>query len=363
MRDARYWQRTHAAHSSPSTMTNSISKLALLPYALIALLAAAPLLASAAFLAGGGAGFSPELPSFHSVVPNAPTTPALDKSKSATASFNWAGYAAQGQFSGVSGAWHVPQISAEGQDIAADATWVGIGGVGTTDLIQAGTQATIENGAVAYRAWYELLPGYMMFVPLNVSAGDKVSASITEAGAGRWNIDITDQTNDKLYATNVAYDSSQSSVEWIEERPSTDAGTLLPLDDFGSVDWQSATAVGLNGEPIAAADAGVRPITMYGLDGTELAAPSALNADGSFSIQRESLQPPVQSAIQPSSPAQPPYIIILQIIPPTGPAPAAPAISPSSSSVSESVTQSSANGTHGEYSVYVDGKLVEHKSW
>src|SRR5579862_3178597 len=58
-------------------------------------------------------------------------------------SSNWAGYAAQGgTFTGVTGTWTVPAPTADATTtyatrIAADATWVGIGGVSTRNLIQA----------------------------------------------------------------------------------------------------------------------------------------------------------------------------------------------------------------------------------
>ena len=71
---------------------------------------------------------------------------------------NWAGFAATGgTFTAVSGAWTVPNVSA-GSTPGADATWVGIGGVGTTDLIQAGTDSTVQGGRVVYTAWMETLP-------------------------------------------------------------------------------------------------------------------------------------------------------------------------------------------------------------
>src|SRR5262249_9163260 len=56
-----------------------------------------------------------------SPAPSPSTTTGTDQSE------NWSGYAATGgTFTGVSGAWTVPQVS--GTTGAADATWVGIGG-------------------------------------------------------------------------------------------------------------------------------------------------------------------------------------------------------------------------------------------
>src|SRR6185503_10225868 len=63
-------------------------------------------------------------------------------------STNWSGYAATGgTYTSVTGTWTVPTVSAT--TAGADATWVGIGGINSTDLIQAGTEATVSGGEVS----------------------------------------------------------------------------------------------------------------------------------------------------------------------------------------------------------------------
>src|SRR5436309_15315674 len=53
---------------------------------------------------------------------------------------NWSGYVATNKtFTSVTGTWIVPQVT-PGSSSAADATWVGIGGLNRSDLIQSGTQ-------------------------------------------------------------------------------------------------------------------------------------------------------------------------------------------------------------------------------
>ena len=51
----------------------------------------------------------------------------------------------------MSGSWTVPNVTPSNSD-AADATWVGIGGVSTSDLIQAGTDVNVQSGQVIYTA-------------------------------------------------------------------------------------------------------------------------------------------------------------------------------------------------------------------
>jgi len=210
---------------------------------------------------------------------------------------NWAGYAATGDnFTAVEGTWVVPTVSA-GRAAAADATWVGIGGVTSHDLIQAGTEATVESGQVTYAAWVEMLPQASQPVPLSVSAGDTVSVAIAQQADKTWKISIRDTTTGQSYEKTVTYQSSTSSAEWIEESPAVGRRALLPLDNFGTVRFTKAAAV-QNGQQVTIAEAHAQAITMSGRTGQPLAQPSALGSDGaSFSVNRtDATAPPVVPA-------------------------------------------------------------------
>jgi hypothetical protein len=215
-----------------------------------------------------------------------PVAPVAPAGAGQSQSRNWAGYAATaGTFTAVSGTWTVPNVSA-GSTPAADATWVGIGGVSSTDLIQAGTDATVQGGQVSYSAWVETLPQASQTVPLSVSAGDSVSVSITQQPDGTWQILIRDATTGQSYQKNVTYSSSRSSAEWVEESPAAGRRVLLRLDNFGTVTFTSATTVE-DGQQRTIAQAGGQSITMYNASQQPLAQPSALSADGaSFSVTR-----------------------------------------------------------------------------
>ncbi len=199
---------------------------------------------------------------------------------------NWAGYAATGgTFTAVSGTWTVPNVSA-GSTPAADATWVGIGGVSSTDLIQAGTDATVQGGQVIYTAWVETLPQASQTVPLTMSAGDSVSVSITQQPDATWQIVIRNGTTGQSYQKSVTYASSRSSAEWVEESPAAGRRMLLPLDNFGTVTFTGASTVE-GGQQRTIAQAGGQSITMLNTAGQPLAQPSALGTDGiSFSVTR-----------------------------------------------------------------------------
>jgi hypothetical protein len=216
----------------------------------------------------------------------APTPVAPVAPGAAGQSRNWAGYAATGgSFTAVSGTWAVPTVSA-GRTPAADATWVGIGGIRARDLIQAGTDATVQSGQVRYTAWVELLPQASQPVPLAVGAGDTVNVSITQQTDETWQIRIRNTTTGQSYEKIVTYQSSRSSAEWIEESPVAGRRTLLPLDNFGTVKFTGATTVE-DGQQRTIAQAGGQAITMSSRTEQPLAQPSALGRYGtSFSVRR-----------------------------------------------------------------------------
>jgi hypothetical protein len=198
---------------------------------------------------------------------------------------NWAGYAAiDGTFTAVSATWDVPQFAPD-SPAGADATWVGIGGVRGSDLVQAGTQETVSGrGVTQYQAWVETLPQPSRPVPLPINAGDSVTVSLEQQGQAQWRIAFANNTSGKSYQLTVQYASSLSSAEWVEEAPSARRGRLLPLDVFGSVTFTQASAV-KDGQVVSIAQAGGRAITMISQVGQALARPSGLGDDGgSFSV-------------------------------------------------------------------------------
>jgi hypothetical protein len=202
-------------------------------------------------------------------------------------SANWSGYAATGgTYTAVSGTWTVPQF-APNSPAGADATWVGIGGVNTRDLIQAGTQQTVSgNGATQYQAWVETLPQASHPVPLTVNPGDSISISITQSPQTKneWQVAYTNNTTGQTYQVTENYSSSMSSAEWIEEAPSATRGRQIPLDNFGTIDFSQGSAV-KDGQTVNIADAGAKPITMVARQSRQTAQPSNLGADGgSFTV-------------------------------------------------------------------------------
>jgi hypothetical protein len=203
---------------------------------------------------------------------------------------NWSGYAATGStYTGISGTWTVPQVSASSGASGVGATWVGIGGVTTRDLVQAGTEDSGSGRQNEYQAWIEMLPAASKQVPLAVAPGDSITVSIAEQGAGSqlWQIVMTNNRSGKSYQTSVNYTSSRSSVEWIEEAP-TGRNGILPIDNFGAVSFSESTAI-QNGETVNLDAVGARPISLLNARKQPLAVPSPIGSDGeSFEVERTS---------------------------------------------------------------------------
>jgi hypothetical protein len=212
-------------------------------------------------------------------------------SSSTTTSYtstNWSGYlATAGNYTTVAGSWHATAPTGNGSTTSADSTWIGIGGVTAGDLIQTGTQNTVSaSGQVSTSAFYELLPDYAQTVPgITVTAGDSMSATITETAASQWTISITDNTNGQSYTKSVSYASSNSSAEWIEEDPSYSTHRQIPFDNFGSAAFTSGSTTA-NGNLVNIASANGQPVTMVNSSGQPIATPSALNG-GSFTITQQ----------------------------------------------------------------------------
>lgn len=221
--------------------------------------------------------------------------PQLSLATSTDLSYNWAGYVAQGgsSYTGVTGRWIVPKVASDTR-LSADAAWVGIGGVVSDDLIQAGTQAiALPSGRVSYQAWIERMPDPSVPLPIDIEPGDEVSVDVHQTAPGLWSVTVDNITSGDVYRTQVAYQSSLSSAEWIEEMPASLGGGFIPLDQFGSVRFLSGAAI-VDGAAQTIAQAGGSPLSMINRQGEVLAVTSVLSANGGFIVGRSAAQATLQ---------------------------------------------------------------------
>jgi hypothetical protein len=215
-----------------------------------------------------------------------PPAPQPDAQPGMGTSRNWSGYAARGgTFTSVAATWTVPTLALDGP-FGADATWVGIGGVRSDDLIQAGTQQSVSGaGTVTYQAWVETLPDPSRAVPLTVLPGDSVSISVDQQDGDQWLISFVNLTTGQSLQRTLQYASRLSSAEWIEEAPFA-RRRVLPISEFGKVTFTTGSAV-RDGQSMTIADLNARPISLVDQNGRTLAVPSPLEPDGaSFTVSR-----------------------------------------------------------------------------
>ena len=208
-------------------------------------------------------------------------------------SSNWSGYfsATSGtKYTAVYGSWTADSPTSSGSTTSYDGTWIGIGGITSTDLIQAGVNNSVTSaGAISTQVFYETLPSpAKTIVGFKVLPGDTIIVSIVESATNSWTITIQDTTQKETYTNTVNYTSSLSSAEWIEEDPSQTNGQLYPLDNFGTVNFYQTTATA-NGSSNNLTQLNANSITMVNSTGATVAQPSVIGSDNaSFSVQYKS---------------------------------------------------------------------------
>ena len=218
---------------------------------------------------------------------------ALNSGSGNGTSYNWAGYVASGGgFTSITSSWNVSQAISPIAN-TAEATWIGIGGVSSSDLIQAGTQTIINSsGQTTYQAFYEILPSDSIIIPVTINPGDSVTATLTQQSTSQWYVYFIDNTNGQNYQTTLSYNSSLSTAEWIEEMP-TNANTnsFIPINNFGTRNFYNASTI-RNGISQNLLQANSQPLTMMNSNQQALVTVSAIGSDGSsFTAGRTSVAP------------------------------------------------------------------------
>jgi serine/threonine protein kinase len=193
---------------------------------------------------------------------------------------NWSGYATTGgtdAFNSVSANWTEPTANCDDSGTEYAAFWVGLDGFNSDSVEQTGTDSDCDGGTPDYYGWYEMYPADPVYFNNPVYPGDSMSASVVFTGTGTYTLTLTDNTQgwtQQEVENEVGLDNS--SAEVITEAPSTEDGPL-PLADFGTVDYATAT---VNGQYIGALDP--TQIIMVGQSGDQLDTTSSLDNYGDF---------------------------------------------------------------------------------
>ena len=203
----------------------------------------------------------------------------------AATSQNWAGYATAGQpgtFTSVSASWTQPAVTCAAQQTFSS-FWVGLDGDGTQTVEQTGTEADCNNGVPSYQGWFEMFPNAPVFYNNGVAPGDAMSASVVANGGGAFTLALADQTQGWTQITNQTSAAAQlGSAEIIAEAPS-DTNSVLPLSNFGTVNFSNAA---ITNAPLGNANAA--GLTMVSAGGVTEATPSAITNRSAFSITWDS---------------------------------------------------------------------------
>ena len=187
-----------------------------------------------------------------------------------------------GSLTSVSSSWAQPAVTCGATDTFSS-TWVGLDGDGTPTVEQTGTEADCAGGVASYQGWYEIFPNAPVFFANPVQPGDAMSASVMSAGDGTFTLTLTDGTQGWTQTTKQAEPGAQlGSAEVIAEAPSN--GAVLPLADFGTVNFANAT---VDDAPIGDS-ANLSELTMESGSGVALATPSTLTAGNAFSSLSDS---------------------------------------------------------------------------
>ena len=206
----------------------------------------------------------------------------VNAANAATTSQNWAGYASAdnaGTFTSVSASWSQPAVTCTATDTFAS-FWVGLDGDGTNSVEQTGTEADCSGGNAVYQGWFEMFPAAPVFYNNPVQPGDAMSASVVANGGGAFTLTLADSTQGWTQNTNQTLNTAQlGSAEVIAEAPSSGNGTVLPLSNFGTVNFTAVTA---DNAPIG--NENPDSLTMVSGNNVTEATPSALTGGNAFSV-------------------------------------------------------------------------------
>ena len=209
-------------------------------------------------------------------------------------STNWSGYAVTGtSFTKALGSWVVPSVNCSVTPNTYSSFWVGTDGWTSSSVEQTGTDSDCNGSSPSYYAWYEFYPNPSYLISsVPVSPGNVISAQVTYSGS-KFTITLTNETTGKSYSKSATVRSAKrTSAEWIAEAPCcTNAGGILPLSDFGTVDFgedhtgvgstNDATASGVSGAISAFGGNVYESIMVNGTTGANESVPSSLSSDGS----------------------------------------------------------------------------------
>lgn len=225
--------------------------------------------------------------------PGLPVSPAVARGYRITAageirktSIGWAGYAVRtgGPHTQVSASWRVPAIRCTRANANAS-FWAGLGGIKTTSIEQAGTQALCRSGLPVYGSWWQLYPRPAVPAGIPVHPGDLITAQVTITSGTTVAIDLSNLSTGlvRTRITRRVPGAQQNSAEIIAEQS---GDTIGPLSDFGAVTF---TAARIDRRPLG--QAGAYTLDMVDPAGHLRAIPGPITNGETFTIRATQSSP------------------------------------------------------------------------
>jgi hypothetical protein len=211
-------------------------------------------------------------------------------------STNWSGYAAFKSgltFTDVKGSWKQPTASCPTSKKSLAAFFVGIDGYNSSTVEQIGTDSDcLGSNQPSYYAWYELYPNPVVYLSTSsyrVRPGDTLTAEVSASGS-TFTLKLHSSRGWTYQTSKSVSGAHKSSTEWVAEAPSRcspGACTVLPLTNFGTINFSGSYATG-GGHTGSISYSGWNrdKIVMVMKSGALRALPSSLGSSGTaFSIQ------------------------------------------------------------------------------
>jgi hypothetical protein len=188
---------------------------------------------------------------------------------------NWGGYVSFGTFTTATASWTEPTVTCNSRNDLF-APWVGIDGDGSSTVEQTGVATDCSSGRAVYQAWYEMYPAAPVYYSNAVSAGDKITATVTRTATNTYRLDISDTTKGWSKTISKTLTSKHSSAEAIIESPTDSYPSISGGVKFTGVKFNGTNLSGTSPSGINADDRGTGTWT-----------PGAIGSDGaSFTMTR-----------------------------------------------------------------------------
>ncbi|GJE96319.1 peptidase G1 domain-containing protein [Phanerochaete sordida] len=197
--------------------------------------------------------------------------PKITSANHTSFSSNWAGAVLNegpGTWFTVQGTWEVPSPGPGpfNANFGAASSWVGIDGDTCGNaILQTGVDMIYDNGKASFQAWYEWFPAFAQDFSLLVGPGDHVTAIVEATSPTTGTAILINNSSGEEVSVQLSSASAlcQQDAEWIVE-DYQENGSMVPLANFGTVTFFSATAETVSGELFGTASANIFDIEQGG---------------------------------------------------------------------------------------------------